>query len=107
MQRTRASHPCRSNSPKMLIQARPIVQHPFASTRDPEKLKRLKLLHFDELWGRVRDDAQSIIEARETSLARALRRVESRWREMSLEDTTGAAYGEPLTLPRAALFGAR
>ena len=72
----------------------------------PEKRRR-SIGKYEGEWGRVREIAESVIASGERDLSRVLRLVEAKWRGMSAEPAEGLAFGEPIVIPDAALFGGR
>jgi hypothetical protein len=72
----------------------------------PEKRRR-SIGKYEGEWGRVREIAERVIASGEHDLSRALRLVEAEWRGMTAEPAEGLAFGEPVVLPDAALFGGR
>ena len=69
--------------------------------------RRRTIDRYEGKWGSVRDFAAAVVESGERDLSRAVRRVESEERELSLEPQAGMALGARVTLPRAAMTGAR
>lgn len=69
--------------------------------------RRRTIDRYEGKWGSVRDVAAAVVESGERDLSRAVRRVEAEERELSLEPQAGIALGSRLTLPRAAMTGAR
>lgn len=72
----------------------------------PEKRRR-SIGKYEGEWGRVRELAERVIASGEHDLSRVLRLVEAEWRGMTAEPAEGLAFGEPVVLPDAALFGGR
>ena len=62
---------------------------------------------YTEVWSDVLASAERHIADGERSVSRVLRLVESDWRKMDLRPLEGVAFGQKITLPRAAMFGAR
>jgi hypothetical protein len=63
---------------------------------------------YDTAWGHVLTVAKARIDAGENSLSRVLRQVEAEWRSTSgLKPVGGAALGNAIEMPMAALIGAR
>jgi hypothetical protein len=62
---------------------------------------------YESKWETVRDYAAAVVDSGERDLSRAVRLVEARERELSLEPQAGMALGTVVTLPRAAMTGAR
>jgi len=69
--------------------------------------RRRTIDRYEGKWGSVRDFAARVVESGEGDLSRAVRRVEAEERELTLEPQAGMALGERVTLPRAAMTGAR
>jgi hypothetical protein len=69
--------------------------------------RRRTIDRYEGKWGSVRDFAAAVVESGERDLSRAVRRVEAEERELSLEPQAGMALGSRVTLPRAAMTGAR
>jgi hypothetical protein len=63
--------------------------------------------NYEREWETILGLVQRHIGAGEKSLSRVLRLVEAEWRRMDLKPTKGTSFGETVTLPRAAIFGAR
>ena len=72
----------------------------------PEKRRR-SIGKYEGEWGRVRELAERVIASGESDLSRVLRLVEAEWRGMTAEPAEGLAFGAPVVLPDAALFGGR
>ncbi|MGE5272795.1 MAG: hypothetical protein ACM3QU_03360 [Verrucomicrobiota bacterium] len=72
----------------------------------PEKGRR-SIGKYEREWGRVREIAERVIDSGEQDLSRVLRLVEAEWRGMTAEPADGLAFGVPIVLPDAALFGGR
>ncbi len=62
---------------------------------------------YEGKWAGVRDYAAGLVAAGERDLSRATRLVEAEERELSLDPLDGMALRTPITLPRAAMTGAR
>jgi hypothetical protein len=62
---------------------------------------------YESRWTRVLAAARRHIDGGERSLSRVLRLTEAEWRKMDLRPSRGTAFGEQVTMPRSALFGAR
>jgi hypothetical protein len=62
---------------------------------------------YEGKWAGVRDYAAGLVAAGERDLSRATRLVEAEERELSLDPLAGMALRTPITLPRAAMTGAR
>jgi hypothetical protein len=69
--------------------------------------RRRTIDRYEGKWESVREFAAGIVESGERDLSRAVRRVEAEERELTLEPQAGMALGERVTLPRAAMTGAR
>ncbi len=69
--------------------------------------RRSTIDKYEGKWAEVRDHAAAVIESGETDLSRAVRIVDAEERSLSLEPLDGIALGERVTLPRAAMTGAR
>jgi hypothetical protein len=69
--------------------------------------RRRTIDRYEGKWESVREFAAGIVESGERDLSRAVRRVEAEERDLSLEPQAGIALGERVTLPRAAMTGAR
>jgi hypothetical protein len=69
--------------------------------------RRRTIDRYEGKWGSVRDFAAGVVESGERDLSRAVRRVEAEERGLSLEPLAGMALGARVTLPRAAMTGAR
>jgi hypothetical protein len=69
--------------------------------------KRSTIGRYEEKWAEVRDFAAAVIDSGERDLSRAVRLVDAQERALSLEPLDGMALGERVTLPRAAMTGAR
>jgi hypothetical protein len=69
--------------------------------------RRRTIDRYEGKWGSVADFAAAVVESGERDLSRAVRLVEAEERELSLEPQSGMALGSPVTLPRAAMTGAR
>jgi hypothetical protein len=69
--------------------------------------RRSTIDKYEGKWAEVRDHAAAVIESGETDLSRAVRIVDAEERSLSLEPLDGVALGERVTLPRAAMTGAR
>ena len=69
--------------------------------------RRRTIDRYEGKWESVRDFAVGVVESGERDLSRAVRRVEAEERELSLEPQAGTALGQRVTLPRAAMTGAR
>jgi hypothetical protein len=69
--------------------------------------RRRTIDRYEGKWGSVRDFAAAVVDSGERDLSRAVRRVEAEERELSLKPQAGMALGSRVTLPRAAMTGAR
>jgi hypothetical protein len=69
--------------------------------------RRRTIDRYEGKWESVREFAAGVVESGERDLSRAVRLVEAQERELSLEPQAGMALGERVTLPRAAMTGAR
>lgn len=69
--------------------------------------RRRTIDRYEGKWGTVADFAAAVVASGERDLSRAVRRVEAEERGLSLEPQAGLALGSPVTLPRAAMTGAR
>jgi hypothetical protein len=58
-------------------------------------------------WGRLREIAEQVIASGERDLSRVVRLLEAEWRGMTAEPAEGLAFGEPIVVPDATLFGGR
>jgi hypothetical protein len=69
--------------------------------------RRRTIDRYEGKWGSVREFAAAVVGSGESDLSRAVRRVEAEERGLSLEPQAGLALGSPVSLPRAAMTGAR
>jgi len=69
--------------------------------------RRSTIERYEGKWGDVRDVAARVIASGERDLSRAVRIVDAEERALSLEPQEGMALGTRVTLPRAAMTGAR
>lgn|GEM_PF-6187401 len=73
----------------------------------PATIVERKIEHFDGVWGKVAVTVDALKAENERSMSRVLRLSEAKWRQMDLVEVEGAINGARLTMPRAALIGAR
>jgi len=69
--------------------------------------RRRTIERYEGKWAEVRDFAAGLVAAGERDLSRVARLVEAEERGLSLEPLAGIALGTRVTLPRAAMIGAR
>ncbi len=62
---------------------------------------------YERAWRQIHDLAAGLVDAGEHDLSRVVRLVEAEWRSMDASPAPGIAFGERITLPRAALIGGR